>query len=177
MSVFAQNYPTSLATRPGAALAIHLDDLLSVDLTGLESLYQRAEVPKLEEISGDLKGRMLATTILREPFASLARAWAGSLSFPWRGKSFCPLGEERGQGTNRVFNDRLRLFRFETSIGKSKAGNFDAVHLDYNLPENPFFIRPIQDEIRRVGPQLYLGQAYLALPKSTQLILYFGLAG
>jgi len=176
MSVYAQNFPTPVSTAYFES-GLSLDDLLSLDLKGLEELYRKADVPKLEEIHGDLRGRMLATTILKEPFASLARAWAGSMSFPWRGKSFTPLGNDRGQGMNRVFNDRTRLFRFETSIGKSKAGDFDAVHLDYDLPENPFFIRPIQDEIRKIGSKLYLGQAYLALPKSTTLILYFGLAG
>jgi len=176
MSAYAQSFPNPVSSSAYES-GLSLDDLLSLDLEGLRELYERAEVPKLGEISGDLRGRMLATTILKEPFASLARAWAGSMSFPWRGKSFTPLAKDRGQGMNRVFNDRTRLFRFETSIAKSKAGSFDAVHLNYDLPENPFFIRPVQDEIRKIGSKLYLGQAYLALPKSTQLILYFGLSG
>ncbi len=178
MSVSAQNYPTSVpAQRSETGRTIALDDLLSVDEPGLRRLYRSAEVPALDEISGDLSGRMLATTVLKEPVASLARAWAGSRAFPWRGKSFCPLGDGRGQGMNRVLTDRIRLFRFETSIAKSRAGDFDAVHLDYDLPDNPFFIRKIQDEIRKIGDRLYLGQAYLALPKGPHLVLYFGLAG
>jgi hypothetical protein len=177
MSVQATTDTSSLSSRGGTALVQKLDDLLAVDLGGLERLYADAQVPRLEEISGDLRGRMLATTVLKEPFASLARMWARSTFFPWRGKSFSPLEHERGEGINRVVSDRLRLFRFETFIAKSRAGDFNAVQLDYDLPENPFFIRPIKDEIRTIAPKLYLGQAYLSLPKSTPLILYFGLAG
>ena len=72
--------------------------------------------------------------------------------------------------------DRLRLYRFETSIGPSRAGDFDALQLDYDLPENPFFIRPIEDELRQLRDGLYLGQAYLRLRGTASLVLYFGLS-
>ena len=73
--------------------------------------------------------------------------------------------------------DRIRLYRFETYVGRSRAGDFDCVQLNYDLPENPFFIRPIKDEIREIAPKLYLGQAYLQLRAKTHLVLYFGLTG
>ncbi len=156
-------------------LATELDALLRLDVPALEALYAKARVPMLESVEGDLRGRMLATTVLRGVTARLVRRWASSDGFPWRGKSFRPHGRDAGEGINRVFTDRLRLYRFETSVGRSRAGDFDAVQLDYDLPDNPFFIRPIKDEIRELGPGLYLGQAYLALPSSTPLVLYFGL--
>ncbi|MGZ5971655.1 MAG: hypothetical protein ACXWP4_28485, partial [Polyangiales bacterium] len=62
-----------------------------------------------------------------------------------------------------------------TSIGPSKAGPFDALHLDYDHPENPFFIRAIQDEIRTVAPGLWLGQAWLRARGNTHLALWFAL--
>ncbi len=76
---------------------------------------------------------------------------------------------------NRVFTDRLRLFRFETTIARSRAGDFDAVQLDYDHPGNPFFVRAIHDEVRRLRPGLFLGQAYLTRPGRPRLLLYFGL--
>jgi hypothetical protein len=82
----------------------------------------------------------------------------------------------RGEGINRVFTDRFRLFRFETFIGRSKAGDFDALQLDYDLPENPGIIRAIKDEIRELEPGLWLGQAYFHTKRSDTLVLYFGLA-
>ncbi len=104
------------------------------------------------------------------------RAFAGSRAFPWRGKSFHPKGELAGEGINRVLSDRLRLFRFETFIGPSKAGAFDALQLDYDLPTNPPIIRSIKDEIRELEPGVWLGQAYLQTRKRTVLWLYFALA-
>ena len=158
------------------AASVHtLDALLDLSCPQLERLYAEATVPALREVAGDLRGRMLATTVLPEPVARLARAWAGSSAFVWRGKSFHPHDETRGEGINRVAVDRLRLYRFETSIGPSRAGPFEALQLDYDLPENPFFIRPIKDELRQLREGLYLGQAYLRLRDRDALVLYFGL--
>lgn len=154
---------------------LHLDDLLALDAPKLAPLYASARVPRLSAIRGDLRGRMLAPAILSPGWSALMRTWAGSSLFPWLGKSFCPLGEDAGRGLNRVGTDRFRVFAFDTFVGRSRAGDFDAVQLDYDLPENPFFIRPIKDEIRELRPGLYLGQAYLVLPSSTHMVLYFGL--
>lgn len=153
-----------------------LDALLLRSSRELQRAYEDATTPSIDEVEGDLRGRMLATTILRGRTAALARAWASSRSFPWRGKSFRPLAHDRGEGINRVLSDRLKLYRFETSIQPSLAGDFTCVELDYDLPENPFFIRAIRDEIRSLGSGLYLGQAYLMLRDRPNLVLYFGLA-
>ena len=166
------------SSRPAAASpeARTLDDLLAVRPDRLAALYAAAEVPRLDQVAGDLRGRMLAwPSLSRGPLAALLRGWAASRRFPWRGKSFMP-GEERGEGINRVLVDRLRLYRFETFIGRSRAGAFDALQLDYDRPDNPFFIRPIRDEIRELSPGLYLGQAWLQIAaRPPSLVLYFGL--
>ena len=163
--------------RPPTASEVHrLDDLLALSPDRLSALYAGASVPRLDLVSGDLRGRMLAwPNLARGPVAGLLRRWAASSRFPWRGKSFTP-GDEKGEGINRVFLDRLRLYRFETFIGRSRAGDFDALQLDYDRPQNPFFIRPIRDEIRELSPGLYLGQAWLEIgARPPSLVLYFGL--
>lgn len=167
---------TGIDVPPSALPRTRLDALLLRSSRELQRAYEDATTPSIDEIEGDLRGRMLATTILRGRPAAVARAWASSRSFPWRGKSFRPLAHDRGEGINRVFSDRLKLYRFETSIQPSLAGDFTCVELDYDLPENPFFIRPIRDEIRSLGSGLYLGQAYLMLRDRSNLVLYFGLA-
>ena len=153
-----------------------LDELLAFSPQELEALYAGARVPILSEVRGDLRGRMLATTVLRAPVAGAVRAFASSNGFPWRGKSFAPRDSLRGEGINRVILDRWHLYRFETRIAPSRAGAFDALQLDYDLPENPFFIRPIKDEMRELAPGLWLGQAYLELSGRARLVLYFGLS-
>lgn len=153
-----------------------LSELLRLSTGTLCAMYRDATVPAIADLRGDLKGRMLAVEGLGAPLAGMVRRFAASDAFPWRGKSFAPTSPERGEGKNRVFDDRFQLFRFETFVGPSRAGAFDAVQLDYDLPENPFFIRAIKDEIRQVEPGLYLGQAYLQVGTDPKLVLYFGLA-
>ena len=152
-----------------------VDELLELEADALRELYHDASVPKLQELDGDLRGRLLAVPQLPPLLAALPRALARSAHFPWRGKSFRPLSETRGEGINRVVSDRLRLFRFTTFIGRSRAGAFDAVQLDYDHASNPFFIRAIKDEIRELSPGLYLGQAYAEVSGTAHLALYFGL--
>lgn len=154
---------------------LELDDLLALDADSLGALYADARVPDLDSIRGNLRGRMLTVTALPPAWSAWARVWAGSDAFPWRGKSFSPLGSGRGRGINRVFSERVRVFSFDTFVAPSRAGDFDAVQLDYDLPENPFYIRPIKDEIREIRPQLYLGQAYLQVAGTDHLALYFAL--
>ncbi|HZS37676.1 MAG TPA: hypothetical protein VFF06_12655 [Polyangia bacterium] len=152
-----------------------LDDLLALDAGALETLYRGARVPRLADVKGDLRGRMLAVVELPQALAGAVRAFAGSSAFPWRGKSFSPLTADRGEGVNRVISDSWRLFTFGTFVGPSRAGAFDAVQLDYDRPSNPFFIRAIKDEIRELRPGLWLGQAWLKTKSSERLVLYFGL--
>ena len=156
-----------------------LDELLDVSADELRALYERASVPRLEDIEGDLRGRMLGLQIGGGALAKVGRLVAGTSWFPWRGKSFSVRADTRatgrGNGINRVFVDGNKWFRFETFVGKSRAGDFDAVQLDYDNADNPFFIRAIKDEIRELRPGLYLGQAYIVTGSTALLALYFAL--
>jgi hypothetical protein len=177
--------PPSFAPAPQPLAIATLDDLAALTADQLLAVYRAATTPVFKAVAGDCKGRMLAFPGLRPGLIARAlRRFAAWRLFPWRGKSFTPStsppgapGREVGEGINRVFSDvrPRRWFRFETSIGRSRAGDFDAFHLDYDNPGNPFFIRAIKDEIRQVVPGLFLGQAYLVTRKRARLVLYFGL--
>ncbi len=174
--------PASPAAAPPDAAAQNrlrrLDSLLELPCNELEQLYVQARAPRIGQVEGDLRGRMLAWPSLasRPGVAGAIRAFAGSSAFPWRGKSFHPRTESSGDGINRVLSDRFRLFRFQTFIGPSRAGDFDALQLDYDLRGNPPVIRSIKDEIRELEPGLWLGQAWLKTSKREVLWLYFALA-
>ena len=177
MQVARQN---EMPIEPAASSPKRLEDLAALAPAQLLALYRGAVTPRLDELDGDFRGRMLALPALRPGrLARALRRFAAWRWFPWRGKSFrAPAAPgARGAGINRVFSDvrPRRWFRFETFIGPSRAGNFDAMHLDYDNGDNPFFIRVIQDEVRRVADGLYLGQAYVVTRKRTRLVLYFGL--
>jgi hypothetical protein len=151
--------------------------LLELPVSELRAMYAHAKTPRLEDVDGDLRGRMLAWPMLDgHPIAQGAlRAFAGSSPFPWRGKSFHG-DPKRGDGIKRVFSDRFRLFSIEKLIAKSRAGDFDALQLDYDRPGNPPVIRSIKDEIREIEPGVWLGQAYLQAGGRDRLWLYFALA-
>ena len=152
-----------------------LDDLRALSEAELAELYADAHVPEIADLRGDMRGRMLEVVPIPELARGPLRAWASSSFFPWRGKSFRPLADTVGRGINRVVSDRLQLYPFLTTVKPSRAGDFDAVELDYDLPENPFFIRDIKDEIRTVRDGLYLGQAYLCVGDAEHLAVYFAL--
>ena len=154
-----------------------LDALLEKTPDELERLYRSGWVPRIEKIKGDLRGRMLAAPIVSPRVNGILRAFARTSAFPWKGKSFRPQTLDRGEGINRVFVDRFKLFRFETFVARSRAGDFDAVQLDYDRPGNPGIIRRVKDEIRGIGDNLYLGQAYFVASGKPHLVVYFGLWG
>jgi hypothetical protein len=167
----ATHEPTTPAARA-------LDALLDRTPHELRRMYEGARTPRVGDVRGDLRGRMLAWPSLdgRPTLGGALRAFAGSSAFPWRGKSFTPRSEHGGEGINRVLTDRFRLFRFETHIGRSRAGDFDALQLDYDLRGNPPVIRSIKDEIREIEPSVWLGQAYYQTKTGHWLWLYFALA-
>lgn len=152
-----------------------VDDLLALDTDTLARMYRAARVPAIGEVRGDLVGRMLPAPAAPRAVQNAMRALASQSFFPWKGKTFAPRDVHAGEGWNRVFTDKNLWFRFTTSIGPSRAGDFDALHLDYDHAENPFFIRAIQDEIRTVAPGLWLGQAWLVTGGKRTMVLYFAL--
>lgn len=169
--------PTERRTRTDAPSS--LDELVDASPRELAALYAAAFVPSLGALRGDLRGRMLASPLAPRRARAVLRALARSRRFPWRGKSFRPPADDatRGEGVNRVLSDRLKLFRFATSVGRSRAGDFDALRLDYDRPGNPWFIRHVQDELRALRDGLYLGQAWVTLGATPRLVVWFGLEG
>ena len=82
---------SSMSERGGTQLA-SLDRLLDLPHRELGRLYRDARVPKIPDVRGDLRGRMLAWPSLasRPAIAGALRAFAGASAFPWRGKTFLP---------------------------------------------------------------------------------------
>jgi hypothetical protein len=172
----SSNHSAPAAAPAEARVPARLDDLLALEPAVLAGLYAGASVPRLPDLTGDLRGRMLAWQGVSGLPAQLIRTLASTSNFPWRGKTFQHSSDGAGGGDNRVVSDRFHLFKFDTFVGPSRAGAFESVQLDYDKPSNPFFIRAIKDEVRELRPGLWLGQAYLVVGKSEpRLVLYFGL--
>lgn len=153
-----------------------LDELARLDGDALDGLYRGGRMFDLRALNGEPTGRMLALVGAlgrpgpRKRLAALARRE----HFPWYGKSFQAGSATVGEGINRVvlLGD---MYRFDTRIEPSAIDGEPCIFLDYDLPENPFFIRAIRDELRQVGPDLYLGPAMLG-QKDPTLVLWFAIA-
>lgn len=139
-----------------------LDDLAGLGPDELRALYLAGRAFDLRELDGALVGRALAVVGLGNGRrAGLVRRLARSSRFPWRGKSFAADGPETGTGSNRLRIGPVRAerYRFTTGLDASAVDGADCVLLDYDHPDNPWFIRRIRDELREVAPGLYLGPA------------------
>ncbi len=169
---------TQNAKRPAPGRRLDLNALARLDSRALGELFANGSVPSsLAELDGHPRGRMLAVRRLDRGllFRALS-AFSAAERFPWGGKSFRALGASEGTGCNRVrLGGRHQLFPFETRIGASAMDGALAVILDYDLSDNPGFIRAIHDEVRLVDDGLFLGPAMWKTIKGPVLVLWFAL--
>lgn len=159
--------------------ALSADDLARMSIDELTDLYKRGTVPEsFEAFDGSPPGRMLtiAGPLGRGAAAAAIRRFAASRRFPWGGKSFQSRGDQSGTGINRVrLGVRRDLFPFETSVEPSAIDGEPCVYLEYDVGNNPWFIRKIHDEIREVAPNLFMGPAMWKTDTDPVLVLYFAI--
>ena len=176
-----QTLDSSRARERTPETALSLDDLARRPAAELEALYREGHVPDaLDAVDGPLRGRMLAVVRLdRGPIARALRRFSGSRSFVWAGKTFHAERRDAGRGINRVVGGsvlgRQDLFPFHTSFAPSRLDGGPSIVLDYDLPENPPYIRRIHDEIREVSPGIYLGPAMWKHGSGATTVLWFAL--
>lgn len=170
-----------------SATAKAIQEIPSLDLAGLrrlefdqlEALYRAGKKPSaISDLDGDAKGAMLAwRSPARGPLAWLLRVFGASSIFPWEGKSFQSQSSELGKGINRInLLRRMRWFPFRTRFDASFLDGQPSFILDYSGPGNPPLIRSIVDEVRQVGPGLYLGPAALVVRGKPRPILFFAVS-
>lgn len=120
--------------------------LLATTNRELDELFRRSEAGPIPD--GDMKGTVLAFpgTLLAKPLASAIFLVA------WQGKVV-----DRGAGLlrNKITPLRLRLIAAKVSHDESWVDQRDCVLLDYS--RTSFVAKLVRDEIRLVGPSLYLG--------------------
>lgn len=81
----------------------------------------------------------------------------------WQGKKF---DAKKSKGIN-VFKETTATkdaYPFATSVGKGVHDTeLDVIKIDYDTPENPFWMRPIIDEIVETSPGNYLGKLHVRI--------------
>lgn len=82
----------------------------------------------------------------------------------WKGKTFNPAASRGINVFGANGKDNSEQYPFKTYGGKGlQDSSLDVLKIDYDLPENPLWIRSILDEIVEVQPGEYLGKIHLRL--------------
>ncbi len=125
------------------------EHLLEYSVDELHEIFEehRQDVPGEDELEGELKGTVLegrgvARTGLWKSAANLA---------PWSGVDI-----DRYGGSNVVGYGPLSFqrFPFECYVERDREGG--ALVFDYDLPENPYALRRLEERVRRIDTDLYL---------------------
>lgn len=84
--------------------------------------------------------------------------YKGSVNFKtsWQGKKF---DASKSMGINLISGKEK--YPFKTYVGKGLADNIDVLKIDYNIPQNPFWLRFILDEIVEISSGKYLGKVHI----------------
>ena len=117
----------------------------------------------------------------KKPMPAPDGLYNGSVSGPkvsWLGKKFNAAAQT---GIN-IFDDgngsKRERYPFKTSVSKGiRDAGADVVAIDYDIPGNPFWLRPILDEIVQIGPDKYLGKLHVRIiPGYPFTLAYFELS-
>jgi hypothetical protein len=137
----------------GSRPAVSLDRLACGELM---ELFRTLPAPSLEELDGEY-----ATRLLAQPMPLLRQVYGALIYNPmlgtWLGKAFN--GRQTGQGYN-YFRRRGRVVRslpMLTCVAPSRFDGKPAFQLVYRAFHSLCADVHMVDEIRRVGPGLYLG--------------------
>jgi hypothetical protein len=124
--------------------------LLGYPNSALDLLFRQSEAGPIPD--GDTRGTLLAWpgTWLAKPLALLVRV------IIWQGKV---LDRREGVLRNKVTPFGLRLVKARLSVASSWVDDGDCVLIDYSTTS--FLARMVRDEIRQIGPGLYLGVVWL----------------
>lgn len=138
-------------------------ELRSRSKAELDEIFRSAE-------PGPIPRGVSRGTALIAPGSWLDAVLAGIVRmFWWKGKIFRP---ESGDLKNRISPFGIPLIRAEVYEAESWFDDRDAIILDYS--RSSFVARKIRDEIRRVGPGLYLGQVFWGRKRLILFMLEFG---
>lgn len=88
----------------------------------------------------------------------------------WHGKSF---DRAKSSGLNRIGNEEK--YPFVMSFGSGLRDPIKVIAIDYNLPENPWWLRLVTDEIVQTSPNQFLGKVHVRILGLTFSIGYFEL--
>lgn len=131
------------------AVTYSVDQLLKMSQQELDDLFKNTEAGPIP--NGPAKG-----TAIIAPGTSFSREIAEFVNlFAWKGKTF---DAERGVLTNRISVLGFNAIVATVYKDKSWLDGKECIVLDYS--KTSLVAQWIRDEIRQIGPDLYLGKVY-----------------
>lgn len=158
-----------------AASQLTESDLLAMNFKDLMTLFGQLPAPTVGEMDGEFAARLLA-----QPSAIARLIGNVTVNNPlmpgrWLCKAFKPVSAERGQGYNAFahLGRKVQRYPMQTLIAPSRYDGRPAYTLVYASFKSMCGAVHMVDEVRRAGPDLYLGigtwgftdrQRHIALP-------------
>lgn len=149
------------AQGPVPPSGITLDALLRMSPAEIEAVYRQGTAVAIPP--GRVRG-----TALMAPGTRRARALSRGARLVWQGKVIEP---DQATAVNRFFG--LKMIRGQLYQGPSWLDGAPALILDYSQTSRLYARN--RDEIRQVGPGLFLGLMYDRTTAPPRLSLYFAL--
>ncbi len=75
-------------------------------------------------------------------------------------------------GYNSFLGGLVKTGRFHVARGASEDGA-DVTQIIYDTPENPFFMRPLTDEVRETQPGTFLGRGMMKIAGKARNVFWF----
>lgn len=130
-----------------ATAAITANQLRVMTQDELDDVYLNAPAGTIPDGESDGTAVFFPGSIINEPSQLLAALF-------WQGKVF---DTSEGVLVNKVFG--FRAIKAEVYMGESLLDGGESIIIDYS--DTSMMFQKVRDEIRQVGPNLYLGRAYV----------------
>src|SRR5246500_6059695 len=130
-------------------MAVTVAEVLKMSQAQLDDLFTQSPVGEIP--SGEAKG-----TAIIAPGTTYTQDMAGFVNhFAWQGKIFDPV---KGILRNKILPFGLNAIIARVYKGPSWMDGKECIVLDYS--ETSLVAHWVRDEIRQIGPGLYLGKVY-----------------
>jgi hypothetical protein len=148
------------------AVTYSVDQLLKMSQQELDDLFKKSQ-------SGPIPNGPAKGTAIIAPGTVFSREIAEFVSlFAWQGKTF---DAQRGVLTNRISVLGLNAIVATVYKDKSWLDGQECIVLDYS--KTSLVAQWIRDEIRQIGPDLYLGKVYWEQKRLIDFCLEFNHPG
>lgn len=143
-----------------------IEELRDQSLEELHRLYEESaqQVPDPDDLTGELRGEVLAGR-------GVARtsAWRTATKYaPWSGLD---VGERGGSNVLGYGPLTFERYGFESYVERDREGG--SLIFDYDVSENPFALRRVEEHVRRVDDELYLVKVFLNLAGRKVFLYYY----